>query len=187
MTSDKKKRCHKCGEGGSEDNPIYLRKNGRTLGICRKCNTKKLREYRLADVPRWRLNARRSYRKLYETIMHHYGNGDLKCACCGETEIGFLTLDHINNNGAEHRRIVMNGKSTTGPRFYLWLKRNNYPPGFQVLCYNCNCSKGKYGKCAHRLTHEERRALCLGTYRQLDLGMRAASHTAPVGGMSICD
>lgn len=31
-----------------------------------------------------------------------------------------------------------------------WLRRNNYPNGFQVLCHNCNMAKGFYGKCPHQ-------------------------------------
>jgi hypothetical protein len=30
-------------------------------------------------------------------------NGILKCVCCGETERDFLTLDHINGGGGQHR------------------------------------------------------------------------------------
>jgi hypothetical protein len=32
---------------------------------------------------------------------------------------------------------------------YLWLKRNNYPTGFRVLCHNCNLAIGFYGYCPH--------------------------------------
>ena len=32
---------------------------------------------------------------------------------------------------------------------YDWLKKNNFPPGFQVLCGSCNFAKGKYGSCPH--------------------------------------
>ena len=33
---------------------------------------------------------------------------------------------------------------------YEWIKRNNYPDGFQVLCWNCNSGKGANGGiCPH--------------------------------------
>lgn len=32
----------------------------------------------------------------------------------------------------------------------LWLKKNNYPPGFRVLCMNCNFSLGMRGYCPHQ-------------------------------------
>ena len=65
------------------------------------------------------------------------------CACCKERTIQFLTIDHIDGGGRQHRKRVHN--------FYRWLRMNNFPPGFQVLCYNCNCCKGAYGACVHEL------------------------------------
>ena len=38
-----------------------------------------------------------------------------------------------------------------GTKFYRWLKRNNFPEGFQVLCFNCNCGKEiNKGVCPHK-------------------------------------
>jgi len=31
-----------------------------------------------------------------------------------------------------------------------WLKKNNWPEGFQVLCYNCNSAKRVDGICPHQ-------------------------------------
>ncbi|MEK6880755.1 MAG: hypothetical protein AABY22_14145, partial [Nanoarchaeota archaeon] len=61
----------------------------------------------------------------------------------------FLTIDHINGGGHQHRRDRDPGVKS----IYLWLQRNNYPPGFQTLCWNCNCGKGIYQfkKCPHVL------------------------------------
>ena len=77
--------------------------------------------------------------KLKKDVLNHYGH---KCACCGETTFEFLTLDHIDGNGAKHRKRVGN--------VYSWLRKNNYPSGYQILCFNCNCAKGFYGKCPHQ-------------------------------------
>lgn len=71
---------------------------------------------------------------------NHYG---WKCICCGEIEVAFLTIDHINNDGAEHRRKV-------GPHLYEWLVRNNFPESFQTLCRNCNWAKHTLGVCPHK-------------------------------------
>ena len=68
------------------------------------------------------------------------------CACCRETALQFLTIDHINGNGNEHRRELKMGG---GKSFYYWLRRNGYPKGYQVLCMNCNWSRGVYGFCPH--------------------------------------
>lgn len=80
---------------------------------------------------------RARYRK---AVLDHYGN---KCACCGETHNEFLTLDHINSDGKEHRKVV------DGATLYRWLMLNGYPENFQILCWNCNVAKGRYGRCPH--------------------------------------
>ncbi len=77
--------------------------------------------------------------------------GGYRCACCGETEPTFLTIDHLNNGGTRHRRRVGNGCAMLG-----WLRRRGYPRGFQVLCSNCN--HGRYrngGDCAHKRRKNE--------------------------------
>jgi hypothetical protein len=75
-------------------------------------------------------------------VLTHYG---LKCKCCGESEIKFLTIHHMNNDGKEHRKIIGNGSP-----IYRWLIENDFPSGFQVLCMNCNWAKGIYGECPHK-------------------------------------
>ena len=74
-------------------------------------------------------------------IISHYSNGENCCECCKEKHIEFLTIDHINGGGRKHRKEVGN--------FFAWVKRNNYPPGFRILCMNCNFALGKFGYCPH--------------------------------------
>jgi hypothetical protein len=63
--------------------------------------------------------------------------------CCGESHYEFLTIDHVNGDGADHRR------ETNNEDIYRWLERNNFPPGFRVLCMNCNFALGYHGYCPH--------------------------------------
>lgn len=57
----------------------------------------------------------------------------------------FLAVDHIHNDGNEHRKVVNQG------RLYTWLRENAYPQGFQVLCFNCNYGKSiNGGVCPHK-------------------------------------
>lgn len=89
---------------------------------------------------------RKSYRnswrkKVKAEVIIHYGG---KCVCCGETELSFLCMDHIEGGGNKHRREI--GRKDLAP----WLKENNYPPRFQVLCANCNLSKHLLGVCHHQ-------------------------------------
>jgi predicted restriction endonuclease len=74
-------------------------------------------------------------------VLAHYGG---KCACCGESVPEFLAIDHINGGGCQHRKEIPGGNVCA------WLKKNNYPEGFQVLCHNCNMAKGFYGHCPHQ-------------------------------------
>ena len=96
-------------------------------------------------------NLRRKQKRMENKIklINHYSNGKMECICCGVKEIQFLTLDHINGGGAEHRRIADKG---AGSDFYAWLLRNKLPGGIQVLCYNCNCAKNINGICPHLWT-----------------------------------
>jgi len=70
------------------------------------------------------------------TIFTHYSNGEPRCAHCGFKDIRALSIDHINGGGTAHRRSL--GSSE---KFYYWLKKNNFPDGFQVLCMNCQWIK----------------------------------------------
>lgn len=88
------------------------------------------------------LGYHRAYRqKLRKNIIEHYGG---KCACCGETTFEFLAIDHVSGNGKEQRMAT-----GFGHKFYLWIISNNFPDSLQILCHNCNMSKGLYGKCPH--------------------------------------
>jgi len=68
------------------------------------------------------------------------------CACCGESRHEFLSIDHIAGGGNKHRKDL--GLRAGWP-FYRWLRLNNWPKDFQVLCFNCNCARGFFGYCPH--------------------------------------
>lgn len=84
---------------------------------------------------------KRNQKNRYDALVF-YGGNPPKCNCCGENEIKFLAIDHINGCGMKQRK-------SQGLNIYSFLKRNNYPDGFQVLCHNCNLAKGFYEKCPH--------------------------------------
>lgn len=99
-----------------------------------------MKDYWRKNPEKRQRNRRKVIEKLRLEVLTHYGGSPPECVCCGETEIRFLTIDHIEGNGAKHRREI---KISGGFGFYYWLKRNNFPEGFQVLCSNCNMAKGK--------------------------------------------
>lgn len=71
-----------------------------------------------------------------------------KCACCGEIEQQFLTLDHKNNDGATHRKEI--GILRGGAPMWDWAQKNGYPDTLDLMCYNCNCGR-RLGICPHKL------------------------------------
>lgn len=80
-------------------------------------------------------------------VLTHYSNGIPKCACCGESTLEFLCLDHINGNGNKERKAM---GTPNGTEIYQKVINLGFPKGFQILCYNCNNAKGHYGKCPHQ-------------------------------------
>lgn len=78
-------------------------------------------------------------------VYMHYCNGVIQCSCCGELQIEFLTVDHVDGKKKHNH-----GKDMTGNKLYRWLIKNNYPEGFQVHCWNCNVAKGRFGICPHK-------------------------------------
>ncbi len=91
----------------------------------------------------------KNYRdRLKNQVFEHYGK---KCACCGETEIKFLTIDHVNGGGNKHRKEIQSGRTNGGTQTYAWLINNNFPSDFQTLCMNCNWGRAhNNGVCPHR-------------------------------------
>lgn len=87
---------------------------------------------------------KKRYRELKAEVFSAYGG--YVCRCCGETEPLFLCIDHMDGGGEKHRKEV----GAIGRMFYHWLKKNNFPDGFQVLCNNCNMGKHlNGGVCPH--------------------------------------
>lgn len=77
--------------------------------------------------------------------------GGAICKCCGETELAFLSLDHVNDDGGAHRRSL--NLPNGGYSFYLRMRRANYPndPPLQVLCMNCQFGRKHCGGvCPHQ-------------------------------------
>lgn len=127
------------------------------LGLCRKCGKRKPRAGKVCCYKCERSQAgwyaahketiskynKRYVDKLRNEVFDAYGGA--YCGCCGEAHREFLTVDHAKGDGAAHRRSIGRGAHT----LYLWLKRNKYPPGFRILCMNCNFSHGMLGYCPH--------------------------------------
>lgn len=122
---------------------------------CRKCGAKKStqhyrknREKKLQEAKAYRLRNAEKLRRVDKVkrdriraeCLIAYGSC---CSCCGETEPEFLTLEHINRDGAAHREKV-------GQWVYGDLKRRGWPnDGYTLLCWNCNCATKDGKLCPH--------------------------------------
>jgi hypothetical protein len=96
---------------------------------CRDCVRTRLKELK------------RSYRL---RVLEHYSEGTPKCSCCGETELVFLAVDHIDGGGRKHHQEV----GTSG-EFSKWIIDNGFPDNLRVLCHNCNMGFARLGYCPH--------------------------------------
>jgi hypothetical protein len=99
----------------------------------------------VARTKAWRIRAR-------QNVLRHY-SPDLKCQRCGFSDFRALTLDHIDGGGNQHRR------KRKIRQLFMWVKRHNYPKGFQVLCMNCQFIKreenNEVGNLPHRFLVKE--------------------------------
>ncbi len=111
------KLCWACGKENPEDDKKS----------CRECRAKN---------KKWRTTFR-------EKCLDHYGRS---CYCCGESNEGFLTIDHLQDDGANHRKSFSGAR-----RICEWLVAHGFPEGFGTACWNCNV--GRYhngGICPHK-------------------------------------
>lgn len=158
------KVCRSCGKT-KDLSEFYIRGDrGTPYGSCKDCVHSRQLVYRIthkekkdAQNREWRLNNKDSIRqsqlrhrnKVRDIVFTHYGG---VCVCCGESNPKFLTIDHKNNDGAEHRKSV--GPNSWGGRsevMYRWIIRNGFPDSLQLLCWNCNCGRSTNGGiCPHK-------------------------------------
>lgn len=159
------KHCGGCGASKPRTNEFFGR-DGKTFdgmrSRCRQC----IAQAKLAHYQRTRPEQRArqlAYQKANREKLYAYNaawqrerNAALRaellaaygsaCACCGERQPLFLDLDHVENDGAAHRREVGNNTQVA-----LQLRAQGWPKGrYQLLCCNCNQGKARNGGvCPH--------------------------------------
>lgn len=127
------------------DKEYRERKNQQSKNNYWKHREKRL-EYFQKHKKERNLYARNNNKQIKLEVLNYYSNGSMSCNCCGEKELHFLSIDHIDGGGNRLSKI-----QGVGTNLYKWLRRNEFPKGFQVLCMNCNFGKGKIGVCPHKL------------------------------------
>jgi hypothetical protein len=92
-----------------------------------------------------------SQERLKLSVLSVYGGKPPKCSCCGEVHLEFLTIDHIlGYRGRDGSYSDGTPKYRSGTALYQYLRVNNYPLGYRVLCLNCNFAIGHFGYCPHQ-------------------------------------
>ena len=108
-------------------------------------------KHKIRNRPRVNKRTNELHHEKKEIVYTHYSkklsNSDVPCCnCCGEHEfLIFLSIDHITN-----RKNTTHGEGYVGTQMYRYLRRSGYPPGYQVLCINCNSAKSDSGICPHK-------------------------------------
>jgi hypothetical protein len=134
-----------CQEPILETNP----KTGRLVYYCpihQEARKKHKRAYYEKNKSKTNKRSREQWNKLRSAFLSMYGG---ECTCCHEVESVFLTLDHVQNDGKQHR--------LDAGRFGVYQDAiaQYDPTRFQILCYNCNAVKYHYGVCPHQLISKE--------------------------------
>lgn len=150
--------CQRCGlTKATED--FYQYKNNKTCRLC-WANRKRTWDIRvdpntgrtnrqISSAKTWLKysNEQKRHReKLRYTVIEHYSNGTMACACCKEDTYQFLAIDHIIPVG----RKPKDGSPRSSAVLYRWLIRNGFPNGYRILCHNCNVGRQiNGGTCPH--------------------------------------
>lgn len=132
-------RCASCKERSRGYQRKFLNR-GKENNMCRLCAVRKPDEG-LKSCTKCRTRIRDRKKVVKKEVFAHYGG---RCVFCMESDLRHLTIDHIDGNGAEHRREMQPGGRFCGDTIYSWLKRNDWPTGYQILCWNCNTAKYHY-------------------------------------------
>jgi len=127
---------HNKGKGMSKEE--ILRKARKYQERHRKLYPEKVKEriqnYKNKNRDKINKSEREKTRELKTKVMLHYSYGEIHCIHCGETNIDFLTIDHINGRKAWKGT----GGDSKGNRLCRWLIREDFPDGFQILCWAWN-------------------------------------------------
>jgi len=156
------KRCQRCRQKQAQNQKL-LRENkiknnlcvicgansANSKKYCQKCSIKRSKWYKQSPTRKKDKIKRMERQKI---VVHHYGN---QCSCCGEEQILFLQLDHIDGDGNKHRKRI----NKYGSTFFKWIIDNNFPNNFKLLCANCNTGRYRNGGiCPHQdKQNEEKR------------------------------
>src|ERR1700741_5049216 len=78
----------------------------------------------LEEFKQYQSDKGRAYRfKIKAEMVAAYGG---HCVCCNETRLEFLTINHKNGGGRQHRLSIKGNARVGGIHFYFWLKKQGW-------------------------------------------------------------
>lgn len=132
--------CEACS-GRASKSTIKRYNTNNESGICPFCGKELDNKFRCEECHIKHIGrGKKQWHQKRSLVLEHYGG---TCKCCGETTYEFLEIDHINNDGIEHRKKV-------GRHIIEDIIKRDFPKDLQILCANCNRGKGKFGECPHK-------------------------------------
>lgn len=114
-------------------NPDKIRKIQRKTDFLRRWDPNRIAQSKKAKY--------RQHHRNKIKVMEMYGK---ECCLCGIDKYETLCVDHIKNNGAEHRRSVDFKKRNRGGMWGILAKTEYRPDLYRILCHNCNMAREKY-------------------------------------------
>jgi hypothetical protein len=128
----------------AKDNPERIKEiqhKHRNTDEFRKRHAKEMRTYLKKYIP-----------QLQREVLTHYGNGKLACVCCDQEGLLFLTIDHMNGR----KQYEKKNHKYRGWMLKMYLRKHNYPKGYQTLCWNCNGARSlNGGVCPHKTNQSQ--------------------------------
>lgn len=136
-------RCRRCHDLHLEYGRKFKHKAIR-LGLCLYCCKNPRQKHRSMCSHCLVIHSARQskqYANWRAACIKSYGG---QCVCCGCSNTKYLQLDHVNNDGAKHRREMGYGRKGC---LYKWACANGFPKRLQLMCANCHQAKTNSGGC----------------------------------------
>lgn len=116
--------------------------------ICRLCDARQFSGWAAKNQPKNRSRANAYHQRMKEQRWQEVLNAlGQVCACCGEPETDFLTVDHIHRDG------YLESRQRSGRALWSRIRNEGYPKNrYRILCFNCNMGRERRGDgvCPHQ-------------------------------------
>ena len=139
------KKCKRYDDSHKPQKLIYRQKNKLSISVKQKKyrdenseHVKKQQSKKYFKNPeKYKSMTRQRYQNVVtefkKIVISHYSKNKMECKLCKVKGLDFLNIDHI-----EGRKKMGHSRKVKGSTLYHFLIKNDFPEGYQVLCWNCN-------------------------------------------------